>query len=441
MANIKDKFNIMGALSQSGVDDANREFYGKITYPWPQMTYPVYADAQSATVFLNQELGDWTHRRVPQRARIWIAGCGSNQATLTALKFPRAEIVATDISAPSLEVCQRNLSQLDIKNVRLQEQSVNDASFKNEFDYVICTGVIHHNADPSIPLARLADGLKPDGVLELGVYNYYHRILTTAYQKAMRYLFTDSGAGLDEQLALTRELMNNFPADNTMSFYLQQQKDESREYLADSFLQPVEHSYTIESLVELLENAGMELGLPCMSVFDKTAGRVSWNIEFPNKQLAARYEELPDYARWQISNLLLIENSPSLFFYAQRSDSNFKRKSEKEFCREFLETRFERYSTTVNNYIGDGNGTYTMNATPIPHPSPRIPVERTARQVYKEADGERTIGDILQTLNIEPTFQLVNSLRSQLTTPLFPYLKAVQTAMPRSQESDGNFSG
>lgn len=426
MASTRDMFNLMGALSQTAVDAANREFYGNLTYPWPQMTYPTYADPHWATVFTSQELGDWTHTRVPQRPRIWVAGCGSNQATLTALKFPAAEIVATDISVPSLEVCEKNLAQVGAKNVTLKEQSINEANYEDEFDYIICTGVIHHNADPSIPLARLAAGLKRDGILELMVYNYYHRILTTAYQKAMRYLFMDDPeAGLDEQLDVTRDLMNKFPVENTMCYYLKQEKDQPREYLADSFLQPVEHSYTVESLAELLGTAGLEINLPCMYVFDKDSGKLCWNVEFENEMAASHYEKLPDLARWQISNLLMVERSPTLVFYVQRTDATIPRKSEKEVCDSFLNTRFARYNTTMTNYVG-GNGNYVYSPTALPFPSPRVPVDQTARQIFKEATPEKTIGEILQALRINPNFNLVNNLRIRLTTPLYPYLKAVQ---------------
>lgn len=233
MATNRDLFNLMGALSQSTVDAANREFYGRITYPWPQLTYWTYADQHCGTVFLNQELGDWTHTRVPPNPRIWI--------------------------------------------------------------------------------------------------------LTTAYQKAMRYLFIDDPEiELDEQLALTANLIDRFPFDNTMCFYLKQQKEESREFLADTFLQPVEHSYTVESLIALLETAGLELGLPCLSVVDKAAGKLSWNVEFDNQMAASHYEKLPDVARWQISNLLMVERSPLLLFYVQRNDSRFKRNLKGKFAMNFL---------------------------------------------------------------------------------------------------------
>ena len=333
--------------------------------------------------------------------------------------------MATDISGPSLEVCERNLSQLGVKNVKLVEQSINDADYVEQFDYIICTGVIHHNADPSLPLAKLGAALKPDGILELMVYNYYHRILTTAYQKAMRYLFKDDPAvGLDQQLDVTKDLMNRFPVENTMSFYLQTEKEQPREYLADSFLQPVEHSYTVESLTTLLDTARLQLCLPCIYVFDKSAGRVSWNLEFQNETAARHYEALPDHDRWQITNVLTVEKSPTLCFYVQRNDSAWVRKSEKEVCDDFLDTVFERYSTTMSNYVG-GNGNYQFSATPIPHPSPRVPVDQTARRVFKETDRGKTIRETLAALEIESVFNAVNSIRTQLTTPLFPYLKAV----------------
>ena len=151
---------------------------------------------------------------------------------------------------------------------------------------------------------------------------------------------------------------------------------------------------------------------------------MSWNLEFQNENAARHYEALPDYDRWQISNLLMVEKSPSLFFYVQRNDSSWKRKSEKEVCEEFLDTVFERYSTTLTNYVG-GNGKYEFSPTPIPHPSPRVPVDSTARSVFKETGQGKTIREILATLKIQPAFRLVNNIRIQLTTPLFPYLKAV----------------
>jgi hypothetical protein len=121
----------------------------------------------------------------------------------------------------------------------------------------------------------------------------------------------------------------------------------------------------------------------------------------------------------------MVERSPSLMFYVQRNDTTIPRKSEKEVCESFLDTRFTRYSTTMTNYIGE-NGHYEYSPTPIPFPSPRVPVDQTARRIFKEVSPEKTIRQIFQALGLNPTFNLVNNIRTQLTTPLYPYLKAVQ---------------
>ena len=421
----QDKFNLIMAESQVAVDKTNKEFYGRFSYPWPPMIFPLIADSQCWTVFLNQELGDWTHGRIPRAPKIWVAGCGTNQAVFTALRFPEADVLGTDISTQSLAICQRSASQLAIKNLRLEEQSLNTVTYSNEFDFIICTGVVHHNANPEIPLARLCKALKPNGAIEIMVYNYFHRILTTAYQKAVRHLFNgDAAVDMEAQLAATMRLTDKFPLTNTMSEFLKAFKDEPEAVIADTFLQPVEHSYTVESLGELLKNAGLEFWLPCLNQFDKVANRRTWNLEFEDEMVARHYDALPDVERWQITNLLSVETSPMLWFYAQRRDSPFQRKSENEVCQDFLKIKFDRYNTTVTNYHVSEEG-YRHDPTPIPYPSPRIPRDETTRKVFTAVDPEKTLGEVLQSLNIQPVFHMVNRIRTLLTTPLFPYLKAV----------------
>lgn len=420
-----DQVNLVMPESQVAVDKTNKEFYGRFSYPWPPMIFPRIVDPQCWTVFLNQELGDWTHSRIPRAPRIWVAGCGTNQAVFTALRFPEADVLGTDISTQSLAICQRSASQLALKNLRLEEQSLNNVTYRNEFDFIICTGVVHHNAHPEIPVARLCEALRPRGVIEIMVYNYFHRTLTAAYQNAIRHLFSgDLAANLDTQLEVARRLIDKFPLTNSMSEFLREYKDEEETALADAFLQPVEYSYTVESMGQLLENAGLELLLPCLNQFDKAAHREAWNLEFEDELVARRYDALPDEERWQITNLLSVETSPMLWFYAQKRESPFHRRSENEVCRDFLKTKFDRYSTTVTNYhVGEAG--YRLDPTPIPYPSPRIPRDETARRVFTAVDPKKTFGEVLQSLSIQPAFHLVNRLRILLTTPLFPYLKAV----------------
>src|SRR6185369_17884418 len=84
-------------------------------------------------------------------------------------------------------------------------------------------------------------------------------------------------------------------------------RDFSDAMLADELLQPVLHSYTVESLADLVASCGLEIILPCLNQLDKAEQKYSWNIEFQNPRLKEVYESLSDVNRWQVTNLLLRE--------------------------------------------------------------------------------------------------------------------------------------
>ena len=54
---------------------------------------------------------------------MWVAGCGTNQAVITALMFPGARVLGTDLSEASLEGARRNADQLGVANLELHAGS------------------------------------------------------------------------------------------------------------------------------------------------------------------------------------------------------------------------------------------------------------------------------------------------------------------------------
>ncbi|MGH9962671.1 MAG: hypothetical protein ACREBC_37080, partial [Pyrinomonadaceae bacterium] len=129
--------------------------------------------------------------------------------------------------------------------------------------------------------------------------------------------------------------------------------------------------------------------------------------------------------RWQVSNLLMLEKSPMLWFYLQRKDAGRERKSEKQLCEEFLNLRFTRANTEMRAYVRDKDGKYKLSLRLIPYPDARCP-NTLCRRVMDLVVGQAPvrIGDIFQQLGIDIRFQVVNKLRLYLTTNAFPYLIA-----------------
>jgi len=419
-----DDENLLFADDLGKVDALNAKFYGDFPYPWPPMVFESVADASLFRQMLAQDVGDWSNEFLPGKGmRIWVAGCGTNQAVFTALKFPNATVVGSDLSAPSLELAERSAKNLGLQNLTLRRESLNEVAYDQEFDYVICTGVIHHNADPAAPLAKLATALKRTGILELMVYNRYHRTVTTAFQNAIRIL-TRGSTDFRAQFPIAKGVISALGGDGLMAASLKESMEWPDAAFADMWLQPVEHSYTVESLNELLTLCDFVLVGPCVNQFDMVRYAYLWNINFErDAEIARTYESLEDKERWQITNLFLLEKSPMLWIYAQRSDSPRLRKSEHQLADEFLAMRWARIRSECRSFVRDSAGAYQQQST---RPFPAVAALRDeAKVVYEALDAQRPMKDTMRKLGISPSFHLATKLRLELTTSAFPYLRAL----------------
>ena len=415
--------NLRYATGGQSVDELNAEFYGQIRFPWPPQYCERVKRADLSGLMLAQDIGHWGSRILPDKASIWVAGCGTNQALFTALRFPRAQVLGSDLSAESLAVCAGNASSLGVSNLELRRESINQVEYSGRFDYVICTGVIHHNADPVAPLARLAQALKPEGLLELMVYNQFHRILTSAFQNAVRALLGNpSRPDLAQELPVARKLVASLRSECLMSAFLQSADGSPDAAFADSLLQPVEHSYTVASLAEMARRCDLEMLTFCNDSFSRSQGEAEWNLDFGDEDLDRIYTALPDAERWQVTNLLLAEASPMLWFYLQRRDCPRPRKPERQICKEFLDRRFRRVKTEREIFIRMPEGTYSNSPKVAPYPGePRHPI---AKRILSELDEGAPFRETLRRLGIDPTFAQSNRLRLGLATSGCPYLEA-----------------
>ena len=77
-----DDHNLLLVESIQSVDQLNAKFYGRFPYPWTAAKFDYLEDPYFETRMVNQELGDWGYGLLPKHPRIWVAGCGTNQAVL-----------------------------------------------------------------------------------------------------------------------------------------------------------------------------------------------------------------------------------------------------------------------------------------------------------------------------------------------------------------------
>src|SRR5581483_6062732 len=84
---------------------------------------------------------------------------------------PEDEVIAFDLSEASLAHERFLQERHGLDNLKLFKGDLLDSgSMGQTFDVIICTGVLHHMADPGAGLSALKSVLAPDGVMVLMVY-------------------------------------------------------------------------------------------------------------------------------------------------------------------------------------------------------------------------------------------------------------------------------
>ncbi|MBV8845190.1 MAG: hypothetical protein JO307_20480 [Bryobacterales bacterium] len=194
---------------------------------------------------------------------------------------------------------------------------------------------------------------------------------------------------------------------------------------ADALIQPVELSYTVESLNALVTECGLELVLPCYDQFSKAMGAV-WTMNFSTPEVQEQFEALPDVNRWQVVNLLLLDKSPLLWFFVRHRQESNDGRYEFRVAREFLDRKFARAKTSVRNYV---RGPSDLEYKPSPE-SQQYPFrhqDSLIRSVVDHADGCFTMREILAELGVgAANHKMVTDIRVQTTTSLGPYLRTMQ---------------
>lgn len=232
-------------------------FYTAHPYPPPIDDLGAYGDLWS----------DGQRRRV-EHHRIWptlpyrddhtilVAGCGTAQAAKYAVRYPNARVIGIDVSVAGIEANRalagrHRLQHLEVHQLPIEEVGVLD----QRFDHVVCTGVLHHLADPAAGLRALQEVLAPAGALQLMVYAPYGRTGVSMIQQYCRLLGIGSGpsdiAGL---VATLREL----PVGHPLGHLLRETPDfRDDDALADALLNPRERAYSVPQLFDLVAGAGL----------------------------------------------------------------------------------------------------------------------------------------------------------------------------------------
>jgi SAM-dependent methyltransferase len=193
------------------------------------------------------------------RREILVAGCGTSQAAVHAMREPDARVTGIDISEASLSHTRDLQREYNLRNLDLHRLTVEEVGeLGRAFDEVVCTGVLHHLSDPDVGLRALRGVVAPGGALHVMVYAAYGRAGIYMMQEYCRLLGVRA---TDEQLRDLGDLIGALSEDHPIADAVRRAKDFRRpDALADALLHPLDRAYTVPQLYAWLGRCGLKFG-------------------------------------------------------------------------------------------------------------------------------------------------------------------------------------
>jgi SAM-dependent methyltransferase len=242
------------------VATAVRQFYDRFPYPPPIRDLEKYRRRWQDPQMRRAEFHlFWPGRAYREDQSILVAGCGTSQAAKLAVRWPHARITGIDVSATSVQ-CTRELKEkYNLQNLEVHELALeNVGDLGRKFDQIICTGVLHHLADPDTGLRALHSVLNPDGALELMVYAPYGRTGIYMLQEFCRRIGIHAAEGDIRDLI---RALSALPPGHPLQTLLSQAPDfRNQGALADALLHPQDRAYSVPQLFALIGKAGLVFG-------------------------------------------------------------------------------------------------------------------------------------------------------------------------------------
>ena len=322
---------------------------------------------------------------------ILVAGCGTSQAAVHALREPSARITAIDISETSLRHTRELQRKYGLRNLELHRLAIEDVGeLGRRFGHIVCTGVLHHLPDPDIGLRSLCSVLVPDGAMHLMVYAAYGRAGIYMMQEYCRLL----GVGTTEaELRNLGAAIGALPADHPIAGVARRTKDFTYpDALADALLHPQDRAYTVPQLNAWLQRCGLKFGrwveqapyLPQCGAIART----------PH---AARLAALPPPAQHAAVELLrgtMTRHS----FTAYRNDRAGESQPiafDGDAWRAWVPLHLPWTLCIRDDRVPLGFAAVLINPTHT-YPDLAMPIDAAQERIFAAIDGNRTIDEILR---------------------------------------------
>jgi ubiquinone/menaquinone biosynthesis C-methylase UbiE len=232
-----------------------------------------------------------------ERKSVLVVGCGTTEAIFIAAQEPMLSITGIDPSASSIEISEKLAKSEGIKDIKFINTPL-ELFESEQFDAIICSGVLHHIKDVDIFVSKLRSLCKTGSMVSVMVYGNQVRKHLIDFCHFLKTIGVEPDKkGIDFVRHLIESLNKGHPI---RAFYETANKTDSQ--IADTWLHTYFKQYSASELIDAVERHNFKFSrwinkAPFTpSLFDKLPKKFS--------EFSERFISLKDKDQYDINQIL-----------------------------------------------------------------------------------------------------------------------------------------
>lgn len=235
--------------------ESEDESLGKVQNFYKIAPFPSFEKNESVGDILHKGNRNDLAREVKEKFKfnmnILEAGSGTCQLASYLSIGTNNNVFALDGTLESLQEGEKFKIKSQLKNLNLVHGDILNNIFKdNVFDFVWCSGVLHHTKDAYAGFKNLCKCLKNDGFILIGLYNRFGRFRTLS-----RNFFS--------KLFINKKIRKSFlmfmdPVLRKLNRNKQKNRDKINAWLRDQYFHPIETLHTVDQVLDWFNRNNIE---------------------------------------------------------------------------------------------------------------------------------------------------------------------------------------
>ena len=331
----------------------------------------------------------WPHKQYRPDFDVLVAGCGTWQSAKFALTHPRARVIGIDVSTTSLEHTEALKQKYDLANLEVRQLPIEQAAgLDQQFDMIVCTGVLHHLVDPDAGLRALGSVLKPDGAMYLMLYAPYGRTGVHMIQEYCRRLGVGtSPQDIKDLTTVLRGLPQHHPL---ISMFRGARESLEADALVDALLNPRDRTYSVPEVYEFLERNDLKFGRwYWQAAYSPRCGAISDTPHGPKLLALPEREQYIEMELWRG----LISNHDFVAYRGELNSEQLQVRFDDDRYLGYVPIR-RAWTICIEERLPAGVAGALVNQTHV-FDDLYIFVDEQQKRLYNAIDGRRSIAEIL----------------------------------------------